>query len=125
MIERNFGKIVNIASVGWAGEAMHAHYAAAKAAVVSFTRSLAAQLGHHNINVNAVAPGGTRGSIDVLLTVDDHPPAIAPSVSGTGPLGRMNEPEDIANAVLFLTSEESRNISGQLLTVAGGANPSL
>jgi NAD(P)-dependent dehydrogenase (short-subunit alcohol dehydrogenase family) len=125
MIERNFGKIVNIASVGWAGEAMHAHYAAAKAAVVSFTRSLAAQLGEHNINVNAVAPGGTRRSIDVLLTADDHPPAIAPSVSSTGPLGRMNEPEDIANAVLFLTSEESRNISGQLLTVAGGANPSL
>jgi len=125
MKERRYGKIVNIASVCWAGEAMHAHYAAAKAGVVAFTRSTATQLGPFNINVNAVAPGGTRRSIDVDLGTDSEAAALAPSVSATGPLARMNEPVDIANAVLFLVSEESRNISGQVLTVAGGANPSL
>jgi NAD(P)-dependent dehydrogenase (short-subunit alcohol dehydrogenase family) len=128
MIARRFGKIVNIASVGWAGEAMHAHYAAAKAGVVAFTRSVAWQLGEHNVNVNAVAPGGTRRSIDIQMTAPAaaaSSPGPSSSVSGVGPLGRTNEPEDIANAVLFLVSEESRNISGQLLTVAGGSNPSL
>jgi NAD(P)-dependent dehydrogenase (short-subunit alcohol dehydrogenase family) len=126
MIERRFGKIVNIASVCWAGEAMHAHYAAAKAGVVAFTRSVAHQMAPHNINVNAVAPGGTRRSIDIEMNADSPDAfAIAPSVSALGPLGRMNEPIYIANAVLFLASHESRNITGQLLTVAGGANPSL
>lgn len=50
-------------------------------------------------------------------------PFPVPSVASTGPLGRMNEPADIANAVLFLATEESRNVSGQLITVAGGNNP--
>jgi NAD(P)-dependent dehydrogenase (short-subunit alcohol dehydrogenase family) len=128
MMERRFGKIVNIASIGWAGEAMHAHYATAKAGVVAFTRSVAHQVAPHNINVNAIAPGGTRRSIDIdIVTIGDSSDElpIAPSVSAIGPLGRMNDPVDIANAALFLVSQESRNISGQLLTVAGGANPSL
>jgi NAD(P)-dependent dehydrogenase (short-subunit alcohol dehydrogenase family) len=115
MMERRQGKIVNIASVSWAGEPMHAHYAAAKAGVVAFTRSVATQLAPYDINVNAVAPGATLSSIEG-----------APDRSGVGtPLGRVNEPRDIAEAVLFLVSEEARNVSGQLLTVAGGANPAL
>jgi NAD(P)-dependent dehydrogenase (short-subunit alcohol dehydrogenase family) len=129
MMEQRYGKIVNIASNSWAGEAIHAHYAAAKAGVVAFTRSVASQLGPYNINVNAVAPGGTRRSeriaaqIEMPLEREAH--AVAMSVAMTGPLGRTNEPIDIANAVLFLASDESRNISGQLITVAGGNNPSL
>jgi NAD(P)-dependent dehydrogenase (short-subunit alcohol dehydrogenase family) len=132
MMERRSGKIVNIASNSWAGEAMHAHYAVAKAGVVAFTRSVATQLGPFNINVNAVAPGGTRRSARIAAQIDTPPaptdepvPFPSPSVSSTGPLGRTNEPVDIANAVLFLASDESRNISGQLITVAGGNNPSL
>jgi len=132
MMERRSGKIVNIASNSWAGEGMHAHYAAAKAGVVAFTRSVATQLAPFNINVNAVAPGGTRRStriaahIDVPVTPDAEPlPFPAPTAAATGPLGRTNEPVDIANAVLFLASDESRNIAGQLITVAGGNNPSL
>ncbi len=126
MMERRYGKILNIASVAWAGEAMHAHYAAAKAGVVAFTRSTATQLGPYNINVNAIAPGGTSRNIAIDMgTQPGEPPKIASSVSSSGPLGRTNLPEDIANAALFLVSEESRNISGQLLTVAGGSNPSL
>jgi NAD(P)-dependent dehydrogenase (short-subunit alcohol dehydrogenase family) len=124
MMEVGGGRIVNIASVGWAGEAMHAHYAAAKAGVVAFTRSVATQVGKYNINVNAIAPGGTRRRDDLLAEAEPHPELTA-SVSATGSLGRTNEPDDIANAALFLVSSESRNISGQLITVAGGNNPSL
>jgi NAD(P)-dependent dehydrogenase (short-subunit alcohol dehydrogenase family) len=115
MMERRHGKIVNIASVSWAGDATHAHYAAAKAGVVAFTRSVATQLAPYDINVNAVAPGATLSQVEGL-----------PDRSGgVTPLGRVNEPRDIAGAVLFLVSHEARNISGQLLTVAGGVNPSL
>lgn len=129
MMEQRHGKIVNIASNSWAGEAIHAHYAAAKAGVVAFTRSVASQLGPYNINVNAVAPGGTRRSDRIAAHLEaEAPPAgdgVDITVAMTGPLGRVNEPVDIANTVLFLVSEESRNVSGQLITVAGGNNPSL
>jgi NAD(P)-dependent dehydrogenase (short-subunit alcohol dehydrogenase family) len=125
MMERRYGKIVNIASAGWAGEAIHAHYAAAKAGVVAFTRSVASQLAPYNINVNAIAPGMTRRAIAIEEGETPADAGVPVSVSATGPLGRINEPVDIANAALFLVSEESRNISGQLLTVAGGNNPSL
>jgi NAD(P)-dependent dehydrogenase (short-subunit alcohol dehydrogenase family) len=129
MMQRRYGKIVNIASNSWAGEAIHAHYAVAKAGVVALTRSVATQLGPYNINVNAVAPGATRRSAHIAAQIET-PPEIAAepvttSVAMTGPLGRSNEPLDIANTVLFLASEESRNISGQLITVAGGNNASL
>ena len=121
MMQRRHGKIVNIASTSWAGEPIHAHYASAKAAVVAFTRSAALQLGPYNINVNAIAPGLTERSVEIDLAPDafdaaQHPPP---------PLGRYNAPDDIADAVLFLVSEQSRNISGQLLTVSGGENPHL
>jgi NAD(P)-dependent dehydrogenase (short-subunit alcohol dehydrogenase family) len=121
MMQRRCGKIVNIASVGWAGEAAHTHYSVAKAGVVAFTRSAATQLGPYNINVNAVAPGGTRRAADIEagLHTDE---VMVMSVSGPGPLGRINEPADIANTVLFLCSDEARNISGELITVNGGSN---
>lgn len=122
MMERRSGKIVNIASTSWAGDPMHAHYAAAKAGVVAFTRSCATQLGPYGINVNAVAPGGTATG-HAGRSDDATAPTAAPRSSA--PLGRVNEPRDIANAVLFLVSDEARNISGQLLTVAGGWNPAL
>jgi NAD(P)-dependent dehydrogenase (short-subunit alcohol dehydrogenase family) len=129
MMERRWGKIVNIASISWAGEAMHAHYAAAKAGVVAFTRSVATQLAPYNVNVNAIAPGGTHRSERITehlgTGVDTSVVFPVPSVAGAGPLGRVNEPLDIANCVLFLTSDESRNVSGQVITVAGGNNSSL
>jgi 3-oxoacyl-[acyl-carrier protein] reductase len=123
MMERRAGKIVNVASNSWAGDPMHAHYAAAKAAVVSFTRSCAIQLGPYNINVNAVSPGATR------TNAANSNVAVAPlteeGYERGGTLGRFNESVDIANAVLYLCSEEARNVSGHLLTVAAGANPRL
>lgn len=112
MMERRHGKIVNISSASWAGNV--APYAIAKAAVVSFTRGLATELGKFNINVNAIAPGATKTRF--------QPPE---EMAAMMPLGRVNDPEDIADTVVFLASEESRNISGQLVTVASGRNPSL
>jgi hypothetical protein len=108
MMERRSGKIVNIASTSWAGDALHAHYAAAKAAVVAFTRSAATQLGPYNINVNAVAPGLTERSI----AIEEPSVDVASRTYAAPPLGRFNRADDIANAVLFLTSDKSRNISG-------------
>ena len=96
---------------------MHPHYAAAKAGVVAFTRSVALQLAPYDVNVNAVAPGATRRSAAVV--VDDAGAAPPP------PLGRINDPADIAGAVAYLVSPDARNVSGQLITVAGGLNPAL
>jgi NAD(P)-dependent dehydrogenase (short-subunit alcohol dehydrogenase family) len=124
MMARRHGKIVNIASVAWAGEAMHAHYAAAKAGVVSLTRSAAWQLGPYDINVNAIAPGATQRSADLGIEEIDATDTRF-SIPPVGPLGRANLPIDIANAALFLVSEESRNISGQVLNVAAGSNPAI
>ena len=118
MMEQRSGKILNIASTSWAGAEIHAHYAAAKAGVVAFTRSVASQLGPYNINVNAIAPGATLSGVN--LGDGDRG-----SLGGSNQMGRINEPEDIGHAALFLCSERARNISGQLLTVAGGFNPSL
>lgn len=118
MMERRTGKIVNIASTSWAGEGFLSHYSSSKAAVVAFTRSCANQLAPYNVNVNAVAPGYTRSAVQ-------QPGAFERFDASKVPLGRANEPDDIADAVLFLLSEQARNISGQLLTVAGGSNPSL
>jgi len=118
MIERRSGKIVNIASTSWAPphSAMHPHYAAAKAGVVAFTRAVALQLAPYDVNVNCVAPGGTRRSAAVMVDDGD---------AGPPPLGRINDPADIAGAVAYLVSPDARNVSGQLITVAGGLNPAL
>lgn len=120
MMAQRSGRIVNIVSTSWAGSPDHAHYAAAKAAVVALTRSLATQLGPHQVTVNAVAPGGT-------LTDAARLPGFPSPEQWTSmnPLGRPNTPEDVAAAVLFLLGEGARNVSGQLLTVAAGLNPSL
>jgi NAD(P)-dependent dehydrogenase (short-subunit alcohol dehydrogenase family) len=121
MMANRFGKIINIASTSWSGEPpIHAHYSAAKAGVIAFTRAAASQLGPFNININAVAPGATvtPGHADTAKHQDE-------ATLAKIPLRRLNDPSDIANAVVFLASEDARNISGQLLTVSGGWNPSL
>jgi len=121
MMAQRFGKIVNIASTSWAGDPMHTHYAVAKAGVVAFTRSAAVQLGPYNINVNCIAPGATAtervGHQTEQVVTDD--------LSSFVPLGRVNRPEDIGEAAAYLVSESARNISGQVLTVAGGINPAM
>jgi NAD(P)-dependent dehydrogenase (short-subunit alcohol dehydrogenase family) len=121
MINQGGGSIVNIGSTSWSGSPDRAHYAAAKAGLVALTRSAATQLGPSGIRVNIVVPGATLTSVvgrpDSFDDTEDW--------SAHNPLGRPNTPEDIADAVAFLSSVRARNISGQILTVAGGLNPSL
>ena len=120
MIERRYGKIINIASVDMGGAPGRTPYAAAKAAVAGFTKSLAMELGPHNINVNAIAPGFIRTTVVEVTTPEQQQAWIDRSL-----LKRLGEPIDIANAALFLASEEARHITAQILYVSGGITPGI
>lgn len=116
MMKKRSGKIVNMTSViGVTGNAGQANYAAAKAGVIGFTKSMAKELGSRNITVNAIAPG----FIDTDMT-SQLPEQVRSSMEGSIPLGRLGLPEDIAKAVLFLVSPEAAYITGQVLHVDGG-----
>jgi 3-oxoacyl-[acyl-carrier protein] reductase len=122
MRERRYGRIVNLSSIAATGTALpgNAFYAATKAEVAILTKRFAMELGAHNITVNAVAPGfvrtdmtqGGRGAGDWRGTEDRF--------AAKAMMGRIGEPEDIANAVAFLVSPESGWITAQVLTVDGG-----
>lgn len=131
MIPRRSGAIVNIASVagkGYRGTS-NAIYAASKGAVIGLTYTAAQQLARHNINVNAVCPGIVRTAIveDLFRARSEKegiPVAeIERQAVSEVPLKRANEPEDIADAVVFLASRAARNITGQTLNVDGGLIP--
>ena len=131
MIKRRKGSIINIASVAGKGfpGASNAIYAASKGAVISLTKTAAQQLGQHNINVNAVCPGIVMTEIvDNIIKTDAQNTGQTIEevrqrfVSGI-PLKRANEPEDIADMIVFLASPRARNISGQSINVDGGLLP--
>ena len=117
MIERGSGRIISIASdAGKTGEPGSAPYAAAKAGIMGFTRSLAKEVARYGITVNSVSPANTRTpSFNKLVT-----PELAAKMMKRYPLGRFGEPEDIANAVLFLASDAASWITGQVYSVNGG-----
>lgn len=116
MQDRRRGRIVNISSdAAYIGSRSSAAYAAAKGGVIGFTKSLAQEVAADGVTVNSVAPGPTRTRAAQLL-----PPAIVEQMLKGIPMGSMCEPEDIANAVLFLSTEQSRFITGQTLMVNGG-----
>ncbi len=117
MIQRHSGKIVNFSSIAAARGAHsgHAHYAAAKGGVVSFTRSLANELGPYHINVNAVAPGVIRTPM-TQRALEDR----AADYRSQIPLGRIGLPEEVAGLVLFLVSPAAGYITGQTIHVNGG-----
>lgn len=116
MTKARFGRIVNITSiVGATGNAGQSNYAAAKAGVIGFTKSLAKEVGSRNITVNAVAPG----FIDTDMT-RSLPEAHKQALLGQIPLGRLGEAEEIAAAVAFLCSDDAAYITGETLHVNGG-----
>lgn len=119
MIERGYGKIVNVSSINFAGEPGNADYGAAKAAVASLTRTLAMEFAPH-ITVNCIVPGGIE-----TRAMEKLSEAEKASYRDRNLLRRLGKPRDIANAALFLASEESAYITGHLLPVSGGVAPSL
>jgi 3-oxoacyl-[acyl-carrier protein] reductase len=117
MRERRYGKIVNIASImGIVGGPGQAHYSAAKSGIIGFTRSLAMELGSFNINVNAIGPG----IVDTPILEQDGGPELRERLRSVVPLRRIGVPRDVANAVLFLASDEASYVTGQCLFVCGG-----
>lgn len=116
MIPEKRGKIINISSVsGILGTAGQTNYAATKGGVISFTKSLARELGSFNIHVNAVAPGLIESEV-----ISKMPKEKIEAIIRSSSLGRMGKPEEVARAVLFLSSEHSDYITGQTLVVDGG-----
>ena len=113
------GKIINIGSIaGMMPPRREPHYAASKAGVHVLTKQLALELAPHNITVNAVAPGIIRNGLSTHQSLKD--PERAKQIEQAIPLARAGTPRDIANAVLFLASEEAAYITGVVLPVDGG-----
>ena len=116
MIPEKKGKIINISSVsGILGTAGQTNYAATKGGMISFTKSLARELGHFNIHINAVAPGLIESEM-----ISRMPKEKVEAIIKSSSLGRMGKPEEVAQAVLFLASDHSNYITGQTLVVDGG-----
>ena len=113
------GKMVNLGSVaGILPPRREPHYASSKGAVHTLTKQLALELAPHDINVNAVAPGMVRNGLSTHHCLAD--PERAERIEREIPLGRVGSPRDVANAVLFLASEEADHITGVVLPVDGG-----
>ena len=116
MMKQRSGKIVNISSVvGIGGNAGQANYAASKAGIIGFTKSVAKELASRNILANCVAPGFIKTDMTDVLS-----DAVKENINKQIPLNKMGEADEVANAVYFLASEENTYITGQVLNVDGG-----
>jgi 2-hydroxycyclohexanecarboxyl-CoA dehydrogenase len=122
MISRGGGKILNISSdAGRVGSSWEAVYAGAKGAVIAFSKTIARELARYKINVNVVCPGLTETPLlQAVRSQSEHTAKIIEAVTKATPFRRPAKPEEIADAVLFLTSPAANFITGQTLSVSGG-----
>src|SRR6266576_2711600 len=116
MLKQRWGRIINVTSVfGQMGQAGQANYAASKAGLIGLTMAIAREVGSRNITCNAVAPGFIETAMTAELSAE-----LKESALKMIPLGKIGTPEDVANCVAFLASEEARYITGHVLNVNGG-----
>ncbi|MFA5005354.1 MAG: 3-oxoacyl-[acyl-carrier-protein] reductase [Candidatus Omnitrophota bacterium] len=116
MVKQRSGRIISIASIiGLMGNPGQANYAASKAGIIALTKTVAKELASRNINANAVAPGFIQTEMTAKL-----PEELKKKMLEAIPLGKLGTPQDIAQVCLFLASEESSYITGQVITVDGG-----
>ncbi|MFY4775136.1 3-oxoacyl-ACP reductase FabG [Metabacillus sp. RGM 3146] len=115
MRQQENGRIVNISSASWLGNVGQANYAAAKAGVVGITKTAARELGRKNITVNAICPG----FIDTDMT-RGVPEKVWDLMISKIPMGRAGNPEDVANCIAFLSSDQASYINGEVINVGGG-----
>ena len=122
MVKQNYGRIIQLSSTSALGNRGQANYAAVKAGLQGFTKTLAIELGRYGITCNAIAPGFietdmTRATAERMgISFSDFSAELGKQI----PVGRIGKPEDVAHAALFFASEESSFINGQVLYVAGG-----
>ncbi|MGQ9860125.1 MAG: SDR family NAD(P)-dependent oxidoreductase [Thermodesulfobacteriota bacterium] len=116
MVERSYGKIVNVSSIyGKTGAVAAISYSAAKAGILGLTKSVAREVGKYGINVNAVLPGLTA-----TPTIAKMPEKYKEMILRETPLGRIGEPEEVANVIAFLASDEASFMTGACVEVSGG-----
>jgi 3-oxoacyl-[acyl-carrier protein] reductase len=114
--EQSYGKIVNVTSInGLRGKFGQSNYTASKGGIIAFTKTLARELGNKNINVNAVAPGLIETEMVAQMPEDAKKKSLQEII-----LGRLGQPEEIANVVAFFASDLCRHVTGQVLNVDGG-----
>jgi len=118
-LERERGAIVFVSSTaGQRGEARHSAYSATKGALISYTKSLATELGPRGVRVNCIAPGWVETDLTAGVLSDPQKRA---EIERSIPLGRVAQPDDIAGAILFLVSDLARHVQGEVLNVNGGS----
>ena len=116
MLEKKQGRIINISSIwGLVGASCEAHYSAAKAALIGFTKALAKELGPSGITVNAIAPGVINTEMNKALDTET-----LDALKEETPLGRIGEASEVARAALYLASEDAGFITGEVLNISGG-----
>lgn len=124
MVEQKYGKIVNTSSTSALGNRGQANYSAAKAGLQGFTKTLAIELGQFNINVNAIAPGfiDTEMTKQTAERMGLNPEQFKQAAASRIALRRVGKPEDVANVVAFLVSDDASYVSGQVIYIHGGGN---